>query len=72
MVRYSARGRSVPVDGHAMLVDLDVDPALAFLLVEIACPNGADSEHDDQDERIFLLIDMLLAGPWTLRTKWDN
>jgi hypothetical protein len=27
-----------------MLVDLDVDPALAFLLVEIACP-------DDQDEK---------------------
>lgn len=34
-----------------MLVDLDVDPALAFLLVEIACPDGADSEHDDQDEK---------------------
>jgi len=34
-----------------MLVDLDVDAALAFLLVKIACADEADREDSDQDEK---------------------
>jgi hypothetical protein len=34
-----------------MLVDLDVDTALAFLIVKIACADEADREDSDQDEK---------------------
>jgi hypothetical protein len=39
------RGRLRPVDGEANLVDLDVDAALTFLLVQITRPHGASGEH---------------------------
>jgi hypothetical protein len=34
-----------------MLVDFDIDAALAFLIVEIACADEADREDSDQDEK---------------------
>lgn len=39
---------SVPVDRRALLVDLDVDAALAFLVVEKSCPDGTNGEHADR------------------------
>lgn len=42
---------SVSVDGHAMFVDLDIDAALAFLIVQIASPDSANRENPDQDEQ---------------------
>lgn len=34
-----------------MLVDLDIDTALAFLIVKKACADEADREDSDQDEK---------------------
>lgn len=34
-----------------MLVDLDVDAALAFLIVKVTCPGRDDRERTDHDEK---------------------
>lgn len=44
-----------------MLVDLDIDTALAFLIVKIACADEADREDSDQDEKKISLIDIVLG-----------
>jgi hypothetical protein len=41
--------RSVAVDGDAVAVDLDVDAALALLVVEIAGHRRGDDQNSDDE-----------------------
>ena len=55
---------SVSLDGHAIFVDLDVDAALALLIVEIGGPDAENGQHPDQDEQKVPVHYHLTPDPW--------
>lgn len=51
MATVSAPGASIALDRDTVLVDFDIDAALAFLIIKIACHDQADGEYNDHGKK---------------------